>query len=159
MYTQELPCQQQPLTMAVHQAEGPQPQTLLTSSCGHHVRRVAQCSTAGGLHHHLPSPPITHGSTGSLGSWIPTPPCLFPSAELWGSCGALKAMLDIPDSLDAPPGPSSCSPDPTSALLLPCTPWQGSLAPGGSSPSSTGNVAELGASCKPKCCPAEAGSD
>lgn len=32
VYTQELPPQQQPLTMAVHQAEGPQPQIILTSS-------------------------------------------------------------------------------------------------------------------------------
>lgn len=163
------------LTTAVHQAEGSHPETSLTSSWW---------------------PPGEEGSPVLHSWWPLSPPSFFPHNTwlhrlprkldsnsssacpgarfplCWeitlntGSCGTLKAMLDIPNSLDPPLGPSSCSPDPTSVPLLSCPaaadPGRGSLTPGETSTSSTGGVAELRASkasCKPECCPAEAGSD
>lgn len=128
------------------------------------MRRVAQCWWP-------PSPPSSFPHS----TWLPgkldsnsCPACLgarFPIClEITlnsGSCGGLKAMLDIPESLKPAVAPRSHIS--SSALLASCCrPWQGFTGPGGTSASSTGGMAELGAgkaSCKPKWSPAKAGSD
>lgn len=158
------------LTTAVHQTEGSQPEIILTCSCW------PPRQEGGPVLHSWwpPSPPsffpITHSSTG----WIPTPLLLaleseFPYAGddpehwvLWGT----QSHAGYPRHTGSTTWLQQLLPRShiSSSALLPCccTPWQGSLAPGGSSPSSTGGWQSWEpskASCKPKCCPAGAGSD
>lgn len=100
--------------------------------------------------HRLPGKLDSNSSPACLAARSPICWEITPST---GSCGGLRAMLDIPNSLD--PAPRSLG---TSSTLLACRPWQGFTDPGGSSASSTGVWAELEASkasCKTQMLPSK----